>query len=109
MRFFAWLGPVLLVVLRWLGRGMLTFGSFLLEVTGQLIRTILQGVGAGLAALLRVTAPWLIAGAVIYGTFVYRPDIFQGLLTLGIALALLVLGVRVMFRGLLPGRKPGKK
>ncbi len=92
-------------VLQWFGSILLTFGGFLAEVVGQLIRVSLQGLGTGIATLLRITAPWLVAGAVIYGTFVYRPDILQGLLTLGIAGALLVLGTRTMWRGLFGSKK----
>lgn len=96
-------------ILRFLGRGLLALGAFILEILAGLVRAIAHGLGDGLAVLFRATGPYLVGGGALYILWVYRPEVVIGIVQTVIVCALIFFGVRMIFRGAFASPKKSNK
>ena len=71
---------------------------------GRLCFLIFEGIGHGLARVLRFSAPYLIGGGTLWYVSKYQPEFFVQAL----ALVIMVLGFKVMMKGIF-GKKSKKK
>lgn len=94
-------------LLRMIGRGLLALGQFIVEILGHLVRESAHGLGAGLRTLFQRVGPWLIGAGALYGLWVYRPDFVVGIVQLGVFGAIVIYGVRTLFKGMFPKKKKG--
>lgn len=96
-------------ILRFLGRGLLALGRFIVEIIAGLVRAIAHGLGDALSALMRTTGPYLVGGGFLYLLWVYRPEVVVGIVQLIVLGVLLYFGVRMIFRGAFSSPKKSSK
>jgi len=79
--------------LLWLGR-----------LLGQVVGILLTNLAHGLGHLLRQTIPYIVGGGMVWGLWVYRPQLFEHILTL----AIMVVGLGWFAKSVIFPRKKGK-
>lgn len=96
-------------ILRFLGRGLLALGRFVLEIIAGLVRAIARGLGDALTSLFRATGPYLAVGGSLYILWIYRPEVATGIIQAVVLCALTFFGVRMIFRGAFSSPKKSPK
>jgi len=92
---------LLMRLLVWVGNTLLAGARAGLQLLWELVSDVLRGLARGVADALRQAMPWALAAIALLGTMVYVPEVLHTLLAVGI----MILGIRIMFRGLIPGGK----
>ena len=92
-------------ILRAIGRGLRTAGLAVLHLLWEAIVEIVRGLARGTSDIIRRMMPWALGAGAVWGLLVFAPELFQLLLVLGI----MVYGLKIMVRGLLPAPKRKKK
>jgi hypothetical protein len=98
-------GRWLWYALRAIGRGLAAIGLAVIRLLWEAFSEIVRGMSRGTGDVLRRVMPWVIGAGAIWGLLVFAPE----LLELLVVLAIMVLGVRIMTRGLFPAPKKKKK
>ena len=89
-------------ILRAVGRGVVTLLRVLLW---EPLVEIVRGLGRGAGELARRAMPWVLGAGVLWGLMAFAPELFQLLLVL----VIMLFGLKVMVKGMLPAPKKKRK
>lgn len=86
---------------QWIGRQLWALVSWVFRSIGGLIAELCREIGRGIGRLIARFLPWAIGAALIIGMVKFMPEVVAPL----VGIAFCIIAIRVMVRGILPGKK----